>query len=113
MEYILSSNNSENVFCVVKIAMLTARTELSILKDRGVNERTRERVKEKKREGKGKRKRECYIWVSSLLTFSWSCRTCRCGDDSWFVWTGGQERRRGSERMPGTLKVSDSRGNLV
>ena len=59
------------------------------------------------------------FWGRSLLTLSWSCRTCRCGADRRFVWTGGQARSRGSERMLRTLKVSDSmrglgsRGDIV
>lgn len=48
----------------------------------------------------------------SLLTSSWSCRTCRCGADRQFVWTGGQARSRGSERMLRTPKVSDSKRGL-
>lgn len=48
------------------------------------------------------------FWGRSLLTVSWSCRTCRCGADRRFVWMGGQARSRGSERMLRTLKVTDS-----
>lgn len=48
------------------------------------------------------------FWGRSLLTVSWSCRTCRTGADRRFVWMGGQARSRGSERMLRTLKVTDS-----
>lgn len=49
------------------------------------------------------------FWETSLLTLSWCCRTCRCAADRRFVWTGGQARSRGSERMLRTLKVTDSK----
>lgn len=52
------------------------------------------------------------FWGRSLLMLSWSCPTCRCGADRRFVWTGGQARSRGSERMLRTLKVSDSKRGL-
>lgn len=31
----------------------------------------------------------------SLLTLSQSCRTCRCGADRRFVWTGGSSKEQG------------------
>lgn len=69
----------------------------------------RDRALETESRGQG----ECYfLGGKSLLTSSWSCRTCRCGADRQFVWTGGQARSRGSERMLRTPKVSDSKRGL-
>lgn len=50
------------------------------------------------------------FWAPSLHKLSWRCRAHRHGVDSKFVWTEGQTRSRGSERMLRTLRVGDSAG---